>query len=180
VTGSEGAPHHPPFLLEAVESGLDHRNGQVQLAGGVLDPERGMGAGEPPHHVAEGVGDRVEQSLGDAGRGLDPQAVPQPGGVLDRRPPCLAAQVHRDGPTFGDQGLQYGPGIDFVASVGHAPGGERAELAEQVGNGVLGTRRPLGDQPLQLEFDGGDDVRREQFPQLALAEEFGAAGRGRG
>ncbi len=126
---SEGAPHHPTGGLEAVEAALHHRGGEVEVGGGLLESERAVGAGEAPHHVAQRIGNRFEEHLGHAGRGLDSEGIAQAGGVLYQRPSGSPADVHRDHPPLVDQlpqGLLHG---HVPAAFGDRRRGQRSQLA---------------------------------------------------
>ena len=88
---------------EAVQRAGDDRHAKPVPARRSLRGERPVAAGVPGHQITERIGNRLGERHGHPGRQRHPERVPQPAGILDGRPPGLAADPHLDRPPGGVQ-----------------------------------------------------------------------------
>ena len=119
----------------------------------VRGQEGSMGAGVTADDVTEGILHRLEEHVRHAGRRLDPQRVPEPGGVFDGRPLLLAGDVNRDQPTCRRQLLDDLADVQVAGAEVELVDGEGAEIAEEVHHRIGVAGGALVGQSLQLHLD---------------------------
>ena len=105
---AEEALHHPVLLGETAQRIGHHGPAQAQGAGGSAYGERSVGAGEPPHQIAQGIGHRVQEGLRDPGRDRHTQPIAEPSCILHRGIGRLSLPGHPEGALGGDQLLRPG------------------------------------------------------------------------
>ncbi len=149
-----------------------------------MDREGTVRAGEAGDEVAERVGHRLEEGLRHPDRQRGAEGVAQARGILDGRPPVVAADPHGQDPTRRlelGQGRLDGRRLEALGRAGDdVTHRERAEDPEQVGD-VLAVADPaLRRQALELRLGAGHGLGVEQVTQresLALAEQLRQQGR---
>ena len=111
------------------------------------DRERPVRPRPPRHQVTQRVGQHLGERLGDADRQRHPEGVPQPPGVLDRRPHRLPGHPHLDdAPGGGEPGQPAGRGAGVNAPRGDLVRGQRPRRAQQVGDGLRVLAPPRRDR----------------------------------
>ena len=146
---------------------------QTEARRHVVGRERHMGAGIAAEQFTQGIGDGFGEARRHADRHRHPDAVTQQADVLDRHPPALARERHRERALGGPQAFQ--PAADLVGrtSLGNLLLGQRAQQPQQVGDALGVARRAVGAEMLQLLRGGRDDLRVEQLTQLDAAQQLG-------
>ncbi len=167
---------HPARGLEPAQDFEHRRRRKAERDGGLLGRKRPVGPGIPADHIAERIGDGLEEGAGYAAGRDDAEGVAEPRHVLDRGEHPASAGPHPGGAPVGDELVDPRPDV-----VGRGPGGEpiaieRPDVPEDVVE-PLGRGRPavLGEV-LELELDLGDDLGVEQVAELGVAEQLAQEG----
>ena len=108
------------------------------------------------------------------GRQRHAERVPQPAGVLDRRPALLAGDPDLDQPALRrqlGQPARRGPGSAQRSATSTADSGPIARSMSATPS--ASRQAPAGREPLQVALGILDDLRVEQLPQVGLAEQLG-------
>ena len=175
AVGTELALDHLALADQLGEHGPGHLGGDAEAMGELGGRERTVGPGEPLGQAGQrrldGFGEHGRQADGDG----DTQRVPEPSGILGRRPSPLSGHADLDGPPVLGQLTE--PSLELVlGAIGH-PGrqlelGHRAEHPQQVMELIGVAGGPLRGEPLQFELDLGDDLGVEQRPELLGTEQI--------